>query len=503
MTVLSTLLDLTLIRLRSAALLGPALLALSLATAPAMADDQGWPALKQLRAKGALVSATALDLDSGKIVAELDTDTRLTPASLSKLVIAAAALNHWDANRQFDTQVLASGPITQGRLDGDLILKGGGDPSIEGTALWTLAAQIKRAGVDEIGGRLRVVPAPFGLVECETTDRCESVSHSDRSYVALLSSVGVDYGNWCVDVQASGSGQPAEIRSCHGTRLPIPVEGSIRSVAGKSQPTFWVQRVRGEQGDSLRVSGEIPVGASQRLYRSMSDPSLGTGLTFKAILQDMGIKLTGTVEVDTGPLPPKAYELGVMQGLMLREQVARMLRFSNNYIADVLTLDLAASRNRVAPLGLAEAGDVLSRFVVEAKQDRSNPEPSSPTMHSGSGLTPENLISSGELVSLLRYQYRDTLNFPAFYGGLVVPRQAPFRFLRQGNASWLDRVALKTGTMNDPHSVCGLAGYLRKKDGGWIAFATIINGGDRRKHVPLYESMQAARADIEALLTQY
>jgi D-alanyl-D-alanine carboxypeptidase/D-alanyl-D-alanine-endopeptidase (penicillin-binding protein 4) len=122
---------------------------------------------------------------------------------------------------------------------------------------------------------------------------------------------------------------------------------------------------------------------------------------------------------------------------------------------------------------------------------------------SGSGLTPENLISANELASLLAHQYRDTRHFPAFYGGLVVPRDAPFQFLRIGTPDWLDRVALKTGTMETPHSVCGLAGYLRKKDGGWMAFAVIVNGGPGMMHVPLFRAMGAARGDIEKILERY
>ena len=96
---------------------------------------------------------------------------------------------------------------------------------------------------------------------------------------------------------------------------------------------------------------------------------------------------------------------------------------------------------------------------------------------SGSGLTPENELSANDLVRLLAYEYHDTRNFGSFYGGLVVPRQSPFIFLRNGSAGWQDRIALKTGTMDDPHSVCGMAGFLRKRDGGWITFAIIVNGG--------------------------
>ena len=124
-------------------------------------------------------------------------------------------------------------------------------------------------------------------------------------------------------------------------------------------------------------------------------------------------------------------------------------------------------------------------------------------MLSGSGLTPENELSARDLVALLAYEYHDSRHFGAFYAGLTVPRQAAFGFLRQGGEAWLDRVALKTGTMEEPHSVCGLAGYLRKRNGGWIAFAVIVNGSATSRHIALYKAMEASRTDLEALLSRY
>src|SRR5262245_63019033 len=130
---------------------------------------------------------------------------------------------------------------------------------------------------------------------------------------------------------------------------------------------------------------------------------------------------------------------------------------------------------------MASASAILADFIRRSQRwaKLSSLETPAP-IFSGSGLTPENLISANELASLLAYQYRDTRRFPAFYGGMVVPRDAPFQFLRTGTPDWLDRVALKTGTMETPHSVCGIAGYLRKKNGGWIAFAAIENAIQRQ-----------------------
>ena len=142
---------------------------------------------------------------------------------------------------------------------------------------------------------------------------------------------------------------------------------------------------------------------------------------------------------------------------------------------------------------------MLSRFV----QSRGATDADAPRIYSGSGLTPENRLSAAEMVAMLGAQYRDTETFPAFLGGMVVPRQAPYGFLRRGNAAWLDRVALKTGNMNDPRSVCAVAGYLRRSDGGWMAFAILVNGSERLRRVPMYKAMEAIREDVQDLLARY
>jgi D-alanyl-D-alanine carboxypeptidase/D-alanyl-D-alanine-endopeptidase (penicillin-binding protein 4) len=124
-------------------------------------------------------------------------------------------------------------------------------------------------------------------------------------------------------------------------------------------------------------------------------------------------------------------------------------------------------------------------------------------IESGSGLTTSNRISALDLIHVLRGEYRDTRRFPAFYGSFVVPRDASFDYLRRGGPDWLDRVALKTGSLTQPISVNGIAGYLRKKDGGWMAFAVIVNGSERLRQVAHDTALGAARADLEAVLARY
>ena len=463
-----------------------------------------WHAVAALEQTGARVSASAIDLSDNNVIQQVNSDVRLTPASLTKLVVAASALSVWPADKMFKTQMYANGPIGNARLNGDLYLVGAGDPSLTGENLLGLAAQLKSAGVTSVTGKLIVVPAPFASVQCETKDRCDAATRSDTAYDAPLASIGTDFGTWCVDVRATAVGKPATVTGCT-TRLPIVVQGTIMTTNDSKGTPLRVERATSADGeDGLRVGGTIADGTTQHVYRAMSNPALGVGKLLNASLQDMGIDVAGGVLVKDGALPNTAYVVATTMGLTLKEQLGRMLRFSNNYIADVLTLTMAADTSEQPPTSLSAAAKTLSNFMVRVsgKQKRGTVAP--PPLFSGSGLTPENELSANDLIRLLSYQYRDTRNFGSFYGGLVVPRQSPFIFLRNGSAAWQDRIALKTGTMDDPHSVCGMGGYVRKKDGGWIAFAVIVNGGvTQNRHVPLYKALEAIRIDIEALLKRY
>ena len=482
-------------RLRSIALLFAAFSLL--ATLPAQAE---WAALGRLQRQGALVSAMAVDLDTGRVIEQLDPDRRLTPASLTKLATAAQVLQEWPPNEQFQTRLLSAQPIQAGVLRGNLILAGAGDPSLDDRSLWELAAEARGAGLHTVTGALLVDPLPFGTMACGNHDRCAALLRSDNAYNAPLSAVGVDFGTWCVRVVPTSPWHDARVGGCGVTHLPIAVIGHIRTVAHGARQTFWVERRTQNGEDTLAVGGDVPMGDGQRVYRAMSDPARGTGLLLREALREIGVRVEGPVVVRFEQAPPAAHLLARVDGLLVREQLWRMLQYSNNYIADVLTLDMGAVRQPHETL--ASASRMLSDFIARTEYG-DPPAVGPPPIYSGSGLTTGNRLSANDLVRLLTYEYHDTRRFAAFYAGLVSPYDAPFVFLRQGNAAWLNRVALKTGTLDNPRSVCGIAGYLRKRDGGWIAFAALVNGGPRWRHVPLYQAIAAERSDIEALARRY
>lgn len=462
------------------------------------ADSSAWPALRTLQKDGARVSASVQNLSGPSIHERLNPELRLSPASITKVVVAATALDVWPADKSFETRVMINGRVRDGRIDGDLILNGDGDSTLDHRDLWALAGQVRAAGVRSVSGDVVAAP-PFGPLGCDNMDRCAALVTSDSTYDVPLSGLAVDFGAWCVEVQPTTPGQPAQLRACGGSALPIPVEGAIHTGGAKSKENFWLSRHTRDGLDTLRVGGTVGPGDRREVLRSMSDPALGAAMLLRQMLIELGVKLEGTARVHYGPPVQADSTIAKVDGMALREQLGRMLRYSNNYVADLLTLNIAAARAPQPPRQLGEAAAVLASQMVRDAP----PGTKAPILYSGSGLTPENAVSADEMVALLARQYRKAATFPAFYGGLVVPGQAPFAFLRGGSRDWRERVALKTGTMNDPVSVCAVAGYLRRRDGGWMAFSVLVNGSEKRKHVPLYKAMEAIRKDIDDLLDRY
>src|SRR6185503_1479470 len=137
----------------------------------------------------------------------------------------------WPADKSFKTQLLSARKVKDGELQGDLVLQGAAAPTLADPSPWSLAAQLRGSGVTAIRGRLIVNASPFGLVACETEDRCKALERSDTAYNAPLSAIGVDFGNWCISVRPATPGAPAAVRGCGVMTLPVNVEGTIRTVS--------------------------------------------------------------------------------------------------------------------------------------------------------------------------------------------------------------------------------------------------------------------------------
>ena len=126
---------------------------------PAAATAAGTPAglraalAPQMRVAGGSAGAWVAD-GSGRALFKWRAGTARTPASVEKLVTTAAALDRLGPEARFETAVLAEGAVEQGVLEGDLYVRGSGDPSFTTAALRRLAERVAETGLEQVHGRV-------------------------------------------------------------------------------------------------------------------------------------------------------------------------------------------------------------------------------------------------------------------------------------------------------------------------------------------------------------
>lgn len=149
------------------------------------------PALEELRGAGATVGVSVW-IDGVGEVAAADPLTPLVPASNQKLLVAAAALELLPLDTTLRTTVVATGPVVDGVVQGDLVLVGGGDPTLTRSgphSLDALAAQVQSAGVTGATGSLLVDESRYDTAR---TGAGWVEGAWQQSNVGLLSALVVD-----------------------------------------------------------------------------------------------------------------------------------------------------------------------------------------------------------------------------------------------------------------------------------------------------------------------
>jgi D-alanyl-D-alanine carboxypeptidase/D-alanyl-D-alanine-endopeptidase (penicillin-binding protein 4) len=104
---------------------------------------------------GTGTAALAVDLQTGRVVYAHRAETALLPASNEKLVVTYAALKALGPSFRMETSVLGEGRLGPGGVwAGSLVLKGGGDPTLDRAGLAQLAADVRSAGIRRVTGNL-------------------------------------------------------------------------------------------------------------------------------------------------------------------------------------------------------------------------------------------------------------------------------------------------------------------------------------------------------------
>ena len=472
------------------------------------AQDKSLPSLKKLEKEGNEVSAMVVRLSDAKIITELNPDKRLSPASVSKLVLASNALDTWGPDKTFTTKVYMRGTLNKETLNGDIIFYGMGDPYLTNEKLWFLSTDVARFGIKKITGKVIVNNSFYGKVT-EDENRNAGKTKSQNAYDSPLSSAAVNFSVLAIVVNpGQKEGVPAKISIEPYSLSSIKVVGSISTSKKNSSSQISVSRSSRNGKDTFTVSGNIEFGSTaQRIYRSVSDPDTYAGETFNAFLQSAGIETSGLIEVESAPLAKKDSIVAEVEGFPLDWQLRGLFQVSNNFIGDMLTLNLLNETNPKNKGDLKEGGKLLQKYLenlIKNSPWNTGKNQNSPmVLESGSGLTPNNRLSARDIISVLDQMYFNGRGFPAYLAALPITGDEGTlkkRFSSSSEKHLQGRLRAKTGTLSEPVHVSALGGYSRLRNGDWVSFAIIVNGIKSKPQIDLKNIRDAIDSDLAKVL---
>jgi serine-type D-Ala-D-Ala carboxypeptidase/endopeptidase (penicillin-binding protein 4) len=419
---------------------------------------------------GAAASVVVREAESGKVLYEHRSDSRLMPASNTKLVTSLAATALLGPDHRFRTDVLADGPRRGKVLHGDLYLRGTGDPTMLAKDYDRLAADLADAGIKRVTGDLVADDTRF---DEQRLGRSWAADDESAYYSSQISPLTVapdtDYDAGTVYIEASPGAKPGDAPQVTLTPpndyVTLDVRGT--TVAGGEEDTLSIEREHGN--NTIVISGDIPVGADPTTsWTAVWEPTGLAAAVFADALADHGVRVRG--ETRLGEAAPADTEvLAAHDSMPLKDLLVPFMKLSNNNHAEVLT---KAVGHEVAGEGTWDAGleavaDHLAKEGVDTDTFR---------QVDGSGLSRMNVIPGAEFAQLL-VSVRDAPWFDAWYASLPVACKED-RMVggtlrsRMCDTPAAGNVHAKTGSLT---GASGLSGYVTDADGRELVFSILLN----------------------------
>ncbi|WP_432449653.1 D-alanyl-D-alanine carboxypeptidase/D-alanyl-D-alanine endopeptidase [Aliiroseovarius marinus] len=405
-----------------------------------------------------LISEAGLGGKYGFVVADARTGTilearnpvlPLPPASVAKAITGAYALSELGTDHQFETRIVATGPVVNGKVEGDLVLVGGGDPTLDTDALAGMARALKAAGVVQIAGAFRVTGAylPYQRV-------IDPGQPDHLGYNPAVSGLNLNYNRVHFQWKRAG-GTYDLLMDARSDNLRPPVKMARMAVVDRKVPIFTYKDAAGT--DSWTVA-KAALGNGGSRWLPVRRPDLYAGEVFQVLARSQGVVLP---RPEVGADIPAGTVLVTHSSAPLPEIVKGMLKYSTNLTAEVLGLAASAQADQ-KPADLAGSAAQMSEWAQQALGA------SRIAFADHSGLSDASRLSARDMVRALV-----TLGPSGELHGLL-KAVAP-KIDNPPVAGYAIRA--KTGTLN---FVSTLAGYVTLPDGRELAFAIFTADMERR-----------------------
>ena len=471
-------------------------------------------ALADSRASKAFWGILIADRDTGETLYELNADKFFTPASNAKIFTSALVFSTLPRDFRFHTTLETAGQLgADGRLVGDLILVGHGDPDFsnrkfpyagkierEGATDAPLVEMVEKAvakGLREVDGDI-VADDSYFLYDPYPAGW--SVGDLFFTFGAPISALAFNDDSFSIEVSPGAR----EGEAAGAIVEPVAASGGfvhqISTGPSSGKPDFSVVRQPGQNFILLR--GSIPVGhAPIKLDFAMTDPEETAADTLKQVLEARGIKVTGRVRVKHAE-PPRPFDsasvpAGGTVGLLpepgtitgkpaqtvntlvladhlsppLLESIGVTNKVSQNLHAELFLRTIAREKTGI---GSTDAGLWVEQNFLKAL----GIEEGAVVLSDGSGLSRDDLVTPHAVIQVLRYvsqqpwgeDYIATFPIAGVDGTLEN---------RMKDTAASGRVLAKTGSLEH---VRAMSGYATTVHGEHLVFTIFGNNNSQHGH---------------------
>jgi D-alanyl-D-alanine carboxypeptidase/D-alanyl-D-alanine-endopeptidase (penicillin-binding protein 4) len=418
-------------------------------------------ALKKAGIPPQSVSVYVQAVDANTPTISHNADKSMNPASVMKMVTTHAALDILTPIYRWKTEVFRDGNLGNGVLNGNLIIKGSGDPSFKAQDFWRLLMTLQQSGVQEIKGNLIIDKSLFAQ---RVGPRKTFDDETWRAYNAEPSAFLVNGRNTSFRFTATESGinvSPEfalnEIQVVNQMRIFEGACGEWRSRVG-----YTVKA--NESGAVVTFSGVFSPDCGERyLELSLLTDDQYAFYTFKKLWRELGGQFNGEMKVEE--VPTSAVKVLEQLSDPLAYVIRDINKWSNNSMARQLFLTLGAERVGT-PVTEAKGASAVTNWLAGKSLQFTEF-----SIENGSGLSHTDRISAGHLGQLLVNAYYSPI-MPEMLASLPILALDGTVQKRLKNTPSRGRAHLKTGSLD---GVSSIAGYVLDKKNKHHVMVMLVN----------------------------
>ncbi len=431
-----------------------------------------YAALDRAKVPPEAVTIVVQEAGSGRTRLAWRESVPVNPASLTKLVTTYAALDLLGPAWNWSTPVWLQGTVNDGVLDGNLVIKGSGDPKLVPERLWLMLRRVQQLGVREIRGDIVLDRSAFVVPEQNPAD---FDGEPLRPYNVRADALLLGYRSVLIGFT------PDAARGVALVSVDPPLAGVSADASvplGTGPCNDWRADLRADFSDParLQLGGSFPAACGEKTWPlAYADPRRYDERLLVGLWREMGGKLGGSVREGTAPSTPPTFTSG---SPALSEVIREINKYSNNVMAQQLFLTLGLARSGK---GTPEASrEVVQRWLGE-RLGRSAAE--GVVLDNGSGLSRQTRLTAQQLARLLQSAWSSPV-MPELLASL--PVSGVDGTLTRSKAP-PGRAHLKTGSLRD---VAGVAGVVHASSGRRYVVVAIVN----------HPNANAARPAIDTLV---